>query len=188
MKIKSIPLVIVFTLAAASAHAQASFSSFLRAAPGEQHSVDGEYVNFNVAKGESYKSDFYFSLSSTVSLSATIVINTEEGTTDDQDWLTLWKVTPMQWQPLGSSIEGRFTANGTSFHHKFINVPAGNYYYELAGNNTAQATNQIVFQSHIVPKKSPAPTDVGPVPEPTTYALLASGLGLIGIRLRRRRD
>ena len=174
MKIKSISLVILVTLSAATAQASHTFS---RSAPGEQHAKRGEYVSFEVEQGASYKEDFYFSLSTAQTLSASLVINTEEGKTNDQDWLNLWKVVPMEWQPPGSSVGGRFTANSTAFHHTFINVPAGNYYYELSGINTAQSINQIIFQSHLT----------GAVPEPAGYALLASGLGLVGVRKRRNK-
>ena len=188
MKIKFISLVILVTLSAGTAQALPQTShTFSTSAPGEQHDAKGEYVTFDVEQGAPYKSDFYFSLSTAQTLSATLVINTEEGTTDDKDWLNLWKVVPMAWQPPGSSIEGRFTANSTAFHHKFVNVPAGNYYYELSGINTAQSTNQITFQSHIVVSKASSEPNISAVPEPAAYVLLASGLGLLGIRRRRNR-
>lgn len=184
MKLKSISLVVLVSLAAGTAQAS---HTFLRSAPGEQHAARGEYVSFEVNQGASYKEDFYFSLSTAQTLSASLVINTEEGTTNDMDWLNLWKVVPMMWQPPGSGIEGRFTANSTAFHHTFVNVPAGNYYYELSGINTAQAINQIIFQSHIVASKSTSPAGTGVVPEPASYLLLASGMALLGVRKRRNK-
>lgn len=184
MKINFLSLSALVTVLMGNAQASSTFSTV---APGAQHAAKGEFVEFEVGSG-AYKSDFYFSLSTSVNLSASIVINTEDGTTNDMDWMMLWKYSPTSWQSPGSSIGSRFTADSTAFHHVFKNVPVGTYYYELTGNNTSDSTNQVTFQSHIVADKTQASATVGTVPEPATGVLLATGLGAIALVGRRSKS
>lgn len=182
MKTQLFALAASLTLSISAAQASHTFAT---SSPGEQHFARGEYVNFEIESGEHYNFHYFFSLSSPASLSATAVINTASGKTTDTDWLRLYKYTLNSSQPPGPSIDGRLTSNSTSSNHIFHNLQAGTYYYEIYGISSSDSTNQVSFQSHIVPDQAPTASNVSAIPEPATYALLAAGLGLVAIRGRR---
>lgn len=57
-------------------------------------------------------------------------------------------------------------------------IPAGDYYLQISGTTASGAT--IMGGAYV------AGVTVSPVPEAETWAMLATGLGLVGLRLRRR--
>lgn len=64
---------------------------------------------------------------------------------------------------------------GSTFNSAVLN--AGNYFYKVEGNANGIAGGIYVITSTLAP-----------VPEPTTYALLLAGLGVVGFVARRRKS
>ncbi|HHS99627.1 MAG TPA: PEP-CTERM sorting domain-containing protein [Thiomicrospira sp.] len=66
-------------------------------------------------------------------------------------------------------------ASGTS--HFYGDLDAGSYYLTLSGKIKGESSNYSI-----------STLSVSPVPEPSTYALMLAGLGLVGFMARRRKQ
>lgn len=68
-----------------------------------------------------------------------------------------------------------FTFDSTSIVHTFSSIAAGNYFYKVTGTVDGPFGGSYLLSSNLVP-----------VPEPETYALMLAGLGAISMLMRRR--
>lgn len=155
-------------------------------APGAVHSgTSGEFTSFEVDGGVSYKNEFYFTLGKSFNLKTSATINTEDGSSLDIYYVTLFKYNPFAAPGAQTpSNLGTYSFGTTSTPHVFANVVRGNYFYAVWGTNPSTTTDQIAFQSHLaVVQITP---NVEQVPEPETYALLLAGLGVVGFVAYRR--
>ena len=73
------------------------------------------------------------------------------------------------------ALVGSFAFDNTSITGVFSPLAAGNYFYEVTGDVTGTVGGSYTLSS-----------TVSLVPEPETYAMLLTGLGLIGFSARRR--
>lgn len=73
-------------------------------------------------------------------------------------------------------LVGSFNFDSTAVVQNFASQAAGDYYYRVTGTVTGPVGGSYLLSSHLTP-----------VPEPSTHALMAAGLGVIGLLGRRRR-
>ncbi len=71
---------------------------------------------------------------------------------------------------------GSFVFDSTATNATFNSLTAGDYYYQVTGSVAGSMGGGYMLFSN-----------VSPVPEPETYAMLLAGLGLIGFSLRNRK-
>lgn len=171
MKIKLLSLAVLAAVSMGSAQAHIiSLTS-----PGTVHAdrPDGEFAYFNILPNATVKDNFFFQLTDTEELKTSASINSEDGPSGDTYTLSLFKYDPN----VGTSSavdQGHYVFSTTSTPHVFMNVAQGDYFYSVWGTNPTPQTDQIAFQSHMVP-------------EPETYAMLLAGLGVLGFVVRRRK-
>ncbi len=82
----------------------------------------------------------------------------------------------------GALVGTAFSFGSTTETTTFTNLPAGTYFFEIAGSPSTLIGT--AFNVTIQ-----APSDTGPlpaVPEPANMALLLAGLGLMGFLVKRR--
>lgn len=71
---------------------------------------------------------------------------------------------------------GSFSFDSLATGQTFSGLSAGNYFYEVTGTVTGSGGGSYLLSSNI-----------SPIPEPETYAMLLVGLGLVGFSVRRRK-
>lgn len=158
--------------------------------PGHQHAYnpDGEFGTINNPPGQTYYSDFYFTLEKLVELSVSAGVNSNNAMASNNNTFSLYTYNEPSIMVYGgaqmshvSSISpvllGNFSYGTLSTPHNFGVVGPGAYFYELTGSNKGMGTDQVAFQSHVTP-----------VPEPETYAMLFAGLGVLGFVASRRNN
>lgn len=119
---------------------------------------------------------FYFSLSNPVNIdSITVASNNGAALQIDQGTVTLYQ---FSGNILGASL-GSYSFDGTtgSTNHFFDNVAAGTYAYVVTGFASGTDGGSYTISSTI-----------SAVPEPSAWALMIAGLGMIGFISHRRRQ
>lgn len=156
MKIKFFALSVLAALSIGSAHADQIWGMH---APTES-------ARFSVSYFSNYDDFFYFELNQTSNLKATASNNFNRNSSNSVDLFNF-----DTGEGMGSFIFG--TTPSSAY---FNNLAAGNYFYEVSGGNYGTQIGQVAFSS----------TLISDVPEPETYTMLLTGLGLMGFVLRRR--
>jgi hypothetical protein len=72
-------------------------------------------------------------------------------------------------------LVGSWAFDSTAVTQTFSNVAAGSYYYKVTGKVEGPFGGSFLLSSNLVP-----------VPEPSTYAMLLAGLAAVGLMVRRR--
>ena len=125
-----------------------------------------EFTSFLVSYNSLYDEIFYFELNQISNLKITVSNNFNRNSSNGVDLFNF-----DTGEDMGSVI---FGTTPTSAY--FNNLAAGNYLYEVSGANYGTQVGQVTFSS----------TLTSAVPEPEPYAMLLTGLGLMGFVLRRR--
>ncbi|MCE7913847.1 MAG: PEP-CTERM sorting domain-containing protein [Nitrosomonas sp. PRO4] len=134
-----------------------------------------EFAVFHSAVGHTFEHEYLFSLGSSVNALATAVTN---------DFANIFNIAGGKVELFKSNGDndftndtsiGSFAFDSTATGGIFNALTSGDYYYQVTGSVVGNYGGGYQMFSN-----------VSPVPEPETYAMLLAGLGLIGFSLRRR--
>ena len=135
-----------------------------------------EFASFSSAIRHTFEHEYLFNLSGTVDALATAVSN---------DALTKFNIDGGKVELFMSNGDinytndvsmGSFAFDSTATNSTFSSLLAGDYYYQVTGAVMGNKGGGYQLFS-----------EVTPVPEPETYAMLLVGLGLVGFMVRRRK-
>ncbi len=134
-----------------------------------------EFATFYSAIGHTFEHEYLFNLGSNVNALATAVSN---------DFANIFNITGGKVELFKNNGDsdytndisvGSFAFDSTATNGTFNALTSGDYYYQVTGSVAGNYGGGYQLYSN-----------VSPVPEPETYAMLLAGLGLIGFSLRRR--
>jgi len=135
-----------------------------------------EFASFSSAVKHTFEHEYLFHLNGTVDALATAVSN---------DALTKFNIDGGKVELFLSNGDsnyandvsmGSFEFDSTAVNSSFSSLLAGDYYYQVTGAVMGNKGGGYQLFS-----------EVTPVPEPETYAMLLAGLGLVGFMVRRRK-
>ncbi len=135
-----------------------------------------EFASFSSAVKHTFEHEYLFHLNGTVDALATAVSN---------DALTKFNIDGGKVELFMSNGDinyandvsmGSFAFDSTAINSTFSHLSAGDYYYQVTGAVMGNKGGGYQLFS-----------EVSPVPEPETYAMLLAGLGLVGFMVRRRK-
>ncbi len=135
-----------------------------------------EFASFSSAMRHTFEHEYLFHLNGTVDALATAVSN---------DALTKFNIDGGKVELFMSNGDinytndvsmGSFAFDSTAINSTFSHLLAGDYYYQVTGAVMGNKGGGYQIFS-----------EVSPVPEPETYAMLLAGLGLVGFMVRRRK-
>ena len=135
-----------------------------------------EFASFSSAMRHTFEHEYLFHLGGTVNAMATAVSN---------DALTKFNIDGGKVELFLSNGDlnytndvsmGSFAFDSTAANTTFSSLSAGDYYYQITG--TVMGNKGGGYQLF---------SEVSPVPEPETYAMLMVGLSLVGFMARRRK-
>ncbi len=135
-----------------------------------------EFASFSSAIRHTFEHEYLFHLSGTADALATAVSN---------DALTKFNIDGGKVELFMSNGDinytndvsmGSFAFDSTAINSTFSSLLAGDYYYQVTGAVMGNKGGGYQLFS-----------EVSPVPEPETYAMLLVGLGLVGFMTRRRK-
>ncbi len=135
-----------------------------------------EFASFSSAMRHTFEHEYLFHLNGTVDALATAVSN---------DALTKFNIDGGKVELFMSNGDinytndvsmGSFAFDSTAINSTFSHLLAGDYYYQVTGAVMGNKGGGYQLFS-----------EVSPVPEPETYAMLLAGLGLVGFMVRRRK-
>ena len=135
-----------------------------------------EFASFSSAMRHTFEHEYLFHLNGTVDALATAVSN---------DALTKFNIDGGKVELFLSNGDinytndvsmGSFAFDSTAVNSSFTSLLAGDYYYQVTGAVVGNKGGGYQLFS-----------EVAPVPEPETYAMLLTGLGLVGFMVRRRK-
>ena len=135
-----------------------------------------EFASFSSAVKHTFEHEYLFHLNGTVDALATAVSN---------DALTKFNIDGGKVELFMSNGDinytndvsmGSFAFDSTAVNSTFSSLLAGDYYYQVTGAVIGNKGGGYQLFS-----------EVSPVPEPETYAMLLAGLGLVGFMVRRRK-
>lgn len=104
-----------------------------------------------------------------------IELDSLPGLADTSDFTALTNYSPEGEVSSDYYLDQLSMASGTS--HFYGDLDAGSYYLTLSGKIKGESSNYSI-----------STLSVSPVPEPSTYALMLAGLGLVGFMARRRKQ
>ena len=136
---------------------------------------DALEVGVNRTPFGSFEDTYLFAFTEAMGLFTTTVANNQlPALSIDQGMVTLYRVAGAIDVSLGS-----FAFDGTtgSTTHAFGSLGSGDYYYQVTGIGTGNRGGFYTLSSQVTA-----------MPEPETYALMLSGLGVIGFLALRRRS
>lgn len=168
MKIKYLTQAVAIALTLSATQAMAT--DFLW----DEH--DALEIEFPDVAAGAFADYFYFSLSNPVNIdSITVASNNDAALQIDQGTVTLYQVSG---NVLGASL-GSYSFDGTtgSTDNFFNNVATGTYAYVVTGFASGTDGGSYTISSTI-----------SAVPEPSAWALMVAGLGMIGFISHRRRQ
>lgn len=157
MKIKLLAFSILVTLSISSARADQSWGVH----------APHELVKILVPSESSYEDFISFSINKIENLKATELNNLN---TTDGNYVFLFN------DDTGEEIGSESYSFSNSSTFNYLNLPSGNYIYDIYGFNSRMQKGEVNFSSEIT----------NPVSEPETYAMLLAGIGLINFMSRRR--
>ena len=131
---------------------------------------DGNIFDVINAVPDSYDNlAYFFTLLTVTTLNATAVIDHADNPSGDYNFVQLYKITDNGFT---SQFIEQFSVTTTLAMHKFENLTAGEYAYNVSTYNSGATTEELTFTSSAVP-------------EPGTYAMLLAGFVILGVATRR---
>ena len=135
-----------------------------------------EFATFYSAVGHTFEHEYLFNLGSSANALATAVSNDVANIFNiNNGKVELFKSNGDNDFTNDLSI-GSFSFDSTASNATFSSLNAGDYYYQVTGTVAGGYGGGYQLFSN-----------VSPVPEPETYAMLLAGLGLIGFSMRGRK-